>query len=164
MAKQFAILGFILFVSACKSRKSSIESSTHRSLILIAEEYCGGAAPSMEMLEDLAKPKPYKSSLLYWCYLDSVEIKIIDLKEIFTDKNGFLEFENSSKEILLFFEKPRAEKSAEEVKQLSPKEREIYECEKEFYSQPNGIISSKNFSPLDTVFMTKMCNHCRPLE
>ena len=158
MFKKFSIPYIVVFLLACGVRKSVVENPEKTIQIMYLEDYCGGAAPPVDLIQELSTPKPYKSGILYWTTNDS---SVQAFKTLKTNKNGQASIKKYNKAMLFFFKKPIQKLSVEEIETMEPTEIENYQCELEFSGIPNGVLdfSAQNLIP-DTLFLNKSCNHC----
>lgn len=61
----FIVIGFMVVATACKSRKTDKVPVSHFYFEKI-EQYCGGAAPSQEMMDEISLPRPMTEATLYF--------------------------------------------------------------------------------------------------
>jgi hypothetical protein len=64
MKNLLIIASFLLFLLACKNNQSGIQNTNAIQFdIYYTEQYCGGAAPPDELMEELHTPKPYSDTI-----------------------------------------------------------------------------------------------------
>ncbi len=87
-----SFLFFFLFFTGCFVPKSSRSFLTLSGKVTFSQEYCGGAAPSEELLQAIRKPKPYVNFKIYVRegVENSLHARIID--SVLTDKDGRFSF------------------------------------------------------------------------
>jgi len=142
----------ILFIAmSCKSNKttSNDDSNLDASLtIFMSQNYCGGAAPSEEIIESLRKPKLMPNKDLYLVKSGS---QIASAIKVRTDEKSSLNINLSAGDYQLFFPEKITSKSS----------RPIYEkvC-KQWKETPNGTFSISKEKTSQEITITKTCNGC----
>lgn len=136
---------------SCKSKKV-IEPITLS--IKSTESYCGGAAPSQELLDDLKVPKDFQGRL----YLHK-ERNRTDNAELLVFKNGSLELFGLSSGTFYLFRYPIMENSTSEEPNMT-RDMEREKCLKKISLQPiDSFTVEKNLSVISKSIHLD-CNPC----
>jgi len=96
-----AFVGSLLVLSSCASRKVKEKMTVLQ--VLATHEYCGGAMPSEELLEDLNKPKPLSNTKIYIAPSGQETSHIHEYK---LDKNGMVNLRLEGTDYLVFLYNP----------------------------------------------------------
>lgn len=144
----------ILFLPHCKSKKNS-ETAKVTIEFTISRDYCGGAAPSEEMLKELTSVKPFISSKFYLVQRNDEGI-LLSETEHNTDNQGklTLKIKKGMYEIYMY--------SAEQRKNLTANIDEKYRaCSAIYYEQPQGQLHAWQ-KGIQKVNIHVKCNPCIP--
>lgn len=87
---KYSLCLFFLLATFCLSAQRTSKGSlmTVKGKVTTTADYCGGAAPSEEMLDELRKPKPAVRKLIFVKYGVSNDEKTRVVKRIMTDERG----------------------------------------------------------------------------
>lgn len=125
------LVGFQLYAAA--------QNNTVRIKCTQTSDYCGGARPSEEMLEELQQPKPIVSDTFYIVKGKTNTFKIF--KKVVTDKNGFIRLKLPKGTYSIY---TKAQMQPFKAKQNTDIQTWDNECLRKMHKTPLAIFNAAN--------------------
>ena len=140
-------LSIIVFFFACNPKMTANATDTNTMLtVYMTSDYCGGANPSDEILDDLKTPRLLKSKSIF---IKVGEEKIV---EVNTDKNGVAIVDMEAGTYGIFLQGKHSYKVAANADEY---------C-KEWKETPNGVLTLSENQMEAKVTLHNSCNLCLP--
>lgn len=135
------------------SDRSSAEKKMQRvsGLVTITSSYCGGAAPSEEMLMELAKPKPYVGKVFYVRKGNRNTLASEIILRFTTDSNGAFSIALPAGTWSLIQEEQVREIKNSDYPNTASHQVEM-DCLRKWWSEPYQVIEVKNSAITDLHF------------
>ncbi|MFT5512130.1 MAG: hypothetical protein ACI8SE_000525 [Bacteroidia bacterium] len=172
----FVIVSTVLILASCKSKSksSNLESTSISVKIEYIEQYCGGAQPTDDLMEEMSVAKPYSNRPIYISKFINMNT-FTDEKKLVLDKGGIGSIDlDSGLYVISFYElaklgvpppteKPKLENQVEnpEPNPEMDKEARKADCElrwKRMSAFPFKVVHGK------TAYEFPMIKECNPCE
>jgi hypothetical protein len=138
----------------CKSKKNS-ENVKVSIELTVKNDYCGGAAPSEEMLKEMNDSKPFINSKFYLVLKNEAGVVIAETEQT-TDENGKLSL-NIKKGMYEIYQN-----SIDQRKKLIENiDEKFRSCSSIYYEQPQAFLHAWTKGP-QKIEMHLKCNPCLP--
>ena len=175
MKRTYLLLATALFMMStiigCKSRKGNKSDATEVTLqVNYTEQYCGGAEPSEEMMEEMNSMRPYSNQEVYISKFIGMG-QFADEKKVKLDKAGMISLSlDTGKYVVSFYQLIEEEVELEDGNQeVAPDptgqpnpEFNKKQCEKQWIQMMATPLVIKKAKLQYMIPMEKQCNPCEP--